>query len=139
MKRIQIILIVLCFIDLAHGGDAPAKLSDAEDVREKKCLSIIKMIGTELQIYAMDYDGRLPRTIEELFPTYLTRNPTTTPELRSPFAADAKGVSYELVTPGAKLSDLKPETVILRCKFHSPAGRRSVYLASGKGQTATDK
>lgn len=84
------------------------------------------------------HDGMLPRTIEQLVPDYLPKNPATSPLWRSPFGDGSTGSSYEFLTPGAKLADLKPETANLRGKFKSPAGRHSVYLAVQNAQLISD-
>ncbi len=117
---------------------APTTPPAKEDAREGECLSRIRQIGQALFLYTMDHKGMLPRTIEQLVPDYLPTNPATSPLLRSPFADGSTGSSYEFLTPGAKLADLKPETAILRGKFKSPAGRRSVYLAVQKAQLISD-
>ena len=122
-------------------GNPPASnpQAAAKDAKEAECLRRIRTIGAAASLYSQDYDGTLPRTIDQLIGNYLPEHPTTRAELISPFASDNKTPSYEFVTPGAKLPDLKPDSIIIRSLFMAPGNRRSIYRANGTAEMIQDK
>ncbi len=115
-----------------------AQKSQAEHF-DSQCLRRINSLGNAIRLYAGDHGGALPKTVTETIGSYLPDLPNEREELVSPFALDANSSSYELVNPGAKLSELQPDAILIRCKFKSPAGRRSIYRANGKTEMAEDK
>jgi hypothetical protein len=123
-------------IELSRVGTQPKRIDEEQ---ERVCLNRLAKIASAFRGYMQDHDGTLPKTIEELFPDYLPEHPSTRAEMLSPFSTDPKTPSYELMTPGANLSKLKPDAVVLRCKYRSPLGNRSVYLASDKWELIKDK
>jgi hypothetical protein len=123
-------------VELSRVGTHPKRIDEEQ---ERVCLNRLAKIASAFRGYMLDHDGSLPTTIEELFPDYMPEHPSTRAEMVSPFSPDPKTPSYELMTPGANLSKLKPDTVVLRCKYKSPLGKRSVYFASDKWELVTDK
>ena len=72
-------------------------------IRHMNYTGQVKQVGLALKLYADDHQGMLPLRLEDMMPTYFTRQ-----EL-------LEGI--QLATPGAKLPELPPRTVIA-CRLY---------------------
>ena len=91
------------------------------------CQFHLRQVTTGLKIYASDHGNRLPESLENLtmeIPTPLMLHCSRDPRPPANRWADLtrSNITYELLLPGALLSDLEPQTPIVRCPFHGSAG-----------------
>jgi len=97
----------------------------AEKAKLAKSLSQAKQLVTILQIYAIEGDGTLPPDWSTAFKATGTASADL---LVSPLGDDS--AEYLLLTPGAKLDDLPPDTAIV-LDPHQMNGKTVVGYANG--------
>lgn len=103
-----------------------------------ECLRRIGVVGKEVINYALDGNGTLPRTVEQLIGTYFRKDADLV-NLLNPYAPKDNTGNYEIVVPAARFSELKPDAIVLRSKFVSPSGLRAIFRANGKTELIKDK
>ena len=98
---------------------------EAETVKLAKSVTQAKQLVIVLQLYALDGDGSLP---PDWATAFKATGPVGADLLISPLGDDS--AEYILLTPGAKLDDLPPDTAIVRDP-HQMDGQNVVGYANG--------
>jgi len=120
----------------------PALAMARAEARQVKCMANVRIMLTACQDYAADHDGALPATLDDLKPNLASPNCLICPE-----TADESEPSYELVlqegdaaaaVSNLKLSELPPDTVILREKWPNHVRGRVVGHADGSIEVVQD-
>jgi len=118
----------------------PAFAKARAEARQLKCTSNVHILLAACQSYAADHEDALPANLDDLQPYLGSSKPFTCPE-----ADDQTEVSYELVLSEGravgqtlKLSELPPETIIIREKQQNHYGGRTVGCADGSVKLIRD-
>lgn len=100
--------------------------SAAEEARALRCLANAKQIALACRLFAQDNEGRFPTALDELVPDYISDSIL----FSSPLAPKSDEVGYELL--GGQETDA-PSQVLVRGRFATSDGRRSVVYVNGWG------
>lgn len=114
------VLASLALVGLWAAGCNSVSKKDQDQA--KACATNIKTIGTALEMYTLDNDGKFPSSIDKLMPANLKAIPV---------CPAANKASYQIVTS----PDAKNYTVVCAGSNHKAAGVKGDYpqFTSSKG------
>lgn len=128
MGYLLIALVVLVFVVAIPAGMAlPAFAQVQNRAQETKTTADLKIVGMACKLYALDHDGKFPKTLEELVPKYLS-DETVLTGLKDP-TGRAGGLEYF----GGSESD--PKDKILAATTPRKPGQRRLILHADNSVT----